>query len=48
VAQLFECGPPESLTIAVTVTVTIPGQKKTIEHRHVRVFVQKAKKKHGA
>lgn len=38
-----------ALTIAVTVTVTIPRQKKIVEHRQVRVFVKKAKakKKHA-
>jgi Tol biopolymer transport system component len=37
-----------SLKIAVTVTITIPGQKKIIEDRQVTVALKPAKKKHGA
>jgi hypothetical protein len=37
-----------SLKIAVLVTVTIPGQKKIVEHRQVTVVLKKTKKKHGA
>jgi Tol biopolymer transport system component len=37
-----------SLNIAVTVTITIPGQKKIVEHRQVTVVLKKSKKKHGA
>jgi hypothetical protein len=36
-----------SLPIAVTVTITIPGRKKIVEHRQVSVaFKQPAKKNH--
>ncbi len=34
-----------SLKIAVTVTITIPGQKKIVEHRQVTVVLKKAKKR---
>jgi hypothetical protein len=37
-----------SLKIAVLVIVTIPGQKKIIEHRQVTVVLEKPKKKHAA
>jgi hypothetical protein len=37
-----------SLKIAVTVTVTIPGQKKIVEQRQVTVVLKKSKKKHAA
>jgi Tol biopolymer transport system component len=38
-----------SLKIAVTVTITSPGQAKIVEHRQVTVALKKpAKKKHGA
>jgi hypothetical protein len=37
-----------SLKIAVLVTITIPGQKKTIEHRQVTVVLKQSKKKHAA
>lgn len=34
-----------SLKISVLVTITIPGQKKIVEHRQVTVVLKKAKKK---
>lgn len=37
-----------SLKISVLVTITIPGQKKIVEHRQVTVVLKKAKKKHAA
>jgi Tol biopolymer transport system component len=37
-----------SLKIAVLVTITIPGQKKIIEHRQVTVVLKQPKKKHAA
>ena len=37
-----------SLKIAVLVTITIPGQKKIVEHRQVTVVLKQPKKKHGA
>jgi Tol biopolymer transport system component len=37
-----------SLKIAVLVTVTIPGQKKIVEHRQVTVVLKQTKKKHAA
>jgi Tol biopolymer transport system component len=36
-----------SLKIAVLVTITIPGQKKIVEHRQVTVVLKQPKKKHG-
>jgi hypothetical protein len=38
-------GKQGSLNIAVLVTITIPGQKKIVEHRQVTVVLKKAKKK---
>jgi Tol biopolymer transport system component len=37
-----------SLKIAVLVTITIPGQKKIVEHRRVTVVLKKPTKKHPA
>ena len=37
-----------SLKIAVLVTITIPGQKKIVEHRQVTVVLKKTKKKRVA
>jgi len=36
-----------SLKISVLVTITIPGQKKIVEHRQVIVVLKQPKKKHG-
>jgi hypothetical protein len=41
-------GKQGSLKIAVLVTITIPGQKKIIEHRQVTVVLKKTKKKRVA
>jgi Tol biopolymer transport system component len=41
-------GKQGSLKIAVLVTITIPGQKKIVEHRQVTVVLKKNKKKHVA
>ena len=41
-------GKQGSLKIAVLVTITIPGQKKIVEHRQVTVVLKKAKKKRVA
>jgi Tol biopolymer transport system component len=41
-------GKQGSLNIAALVTITIPGQKKIVEHRQVTVVLKKAKKKHVA
>ena len=38
-------GKQGSLKIAVVVTITIPGQKKIVEHRQVTVVLKKAKRK---
>lgn len=41
-------GKQGSLKIAVLVTITIPGQKKIVEHRQVTVVLKKTKKKRVA
>lgn len=41
-------GKQGSLKIAVLVTITIPGQKKIVEHRQVTVVLKKTKKKRAA